>query len=253
MVAGLPGRTGILTEAMRRVVREQRLGFVATVCPDGTPNLSPKGTTAVWDGDHLVFADLRSPRTVANLRSNPAVEVNVVDPIARKGYRFKGTATVLTDGALLEELLGFYEHGEAPVWDARARIRQVVLVKVERALPLVSPAYDLGLTQEAIRTSSWDYFGSLRSRRAGGSTSPRFAADPPSAARCSLVVNPPRLCPSAPSCACARPLCLGTGRPAPRAGGVLVGAHHRVAFSFSRSFSRMASSALSPPNWLRHR
>ena len=33
---------------MKRVVEEQRLGFVATVSPDGTPNLSPKGTTAVW-------------------------------------------------------------------------------------------------------------------------------------------------------------------------------------------------------------
>jgi uncharacterized protein len=84
MTALLPERTGILTEDMRRVVREQRLGFVATVCPDGTPNLSPKGTTVVWDDEHLIFADLRSPRTVANLRSNPAVEVNVVDPVARR-------------------------------------------------------------------------------------------------------------------------------------------------------------------------
>jgi predicted pyridoxine 5'-phosphate oxidase superfamily flavin-nucleotide-binding protein len=40
---------GILTADMRRVVEQQRLGFVATVCPDGTPNLSPKGTTAGWD------------------------------------------------------------------------------------------------------------------------------------------------------------------------------------------------------------
>jgi predicted pyridoxine 5'-phosphate oxidase superfamily flavin-nucleotide-binding protein len=39
---------GILTNDMKRVVEQQRLGFVATVCPDGTPNLSPKGTTAVW-------------------------------------------------------------------------------------------------------------------------------------------------------------------------------------------------------------
>jgi len=52
---------GILTEDMKRLVSEQRLGFVATVCPDGTPNLSPKGTTAVWDDDHIVFADIRSP------------------------------------------------------------------------------------------------------------------------------------------------------------------------------------------------
>jgi uncharacterized protein len=40
---------GILTADMKRVVEQQRLGFVATVCSDGTPNLSPKGTTAVWN------------------------------------------------------------------------------------------------------------------------------------------------------------------------------------------------------------
>jgi predicted pyridoxine 5'-phosphate oxidase superfamily flavin-nucleotide-binding protein len=33
---------GILTPDMQRVIREQRLGFVATVRPDGGPNLSPK-------------------------------------------------------------------------------------------------------------------------------------------------------------------------------------------------------------------
>jgi len=37
----------VLNSDMKRLVERQRLGFVATVCPDGTPNLSPKGTTAV--------------------------------------------------------------------------------------------------------------------------------------------------------------------------------------------------------------
>ena len=53
---------GILTEDLKRLVSERRLGLVATVFPDGTPNLSPKGTTAVWADDHIVFADIRSPR-----------------------------------------------------------------------------------------------------------------------------------------------------------------------------------------------
>ena len=76
----------MLNEDMYRVVNEQRLGFVATVCPDGTPNLSPKGTVKVWDHDHLVFADLHSPHTVATIEAgNGAVEINVVDPIVRKG------------------------------------------------------------------------------------------------------------------------------------------------------------------------
>jgi general stress protein 26 len=93
---------------MKRVVREQRLGFVATVCPDGTPNLSPKGTTTVWDDDHLVFAHLYSPNTVENLRHNPAIEFNVVDVFSRKGYRFKGTAEVLTEGPLYERIMAMY-------------------------------------------------------------------------------------------------------------------------------------------------
>jgi len=42
---------GILSDDMKRVVRELRLGFVATVCRDDSPNLSPKGTVTVRDDD----------------------------------------------------------------------------------------------------------------------------------------------------------------------------------------------------------
>ena len=157
---------GILTEDMKRVVNEQRLGFVATVCPDGTPNLSPKGTTAVWDDDHIVFADIRSPATVANLRRNPSTEINVVDPIVRKGYRFKGVASVFTEGALFERILDFYR-AERNLDESRIRIRSVVLVKIEEALPVVSPAYDLGLSEEQVREKMQRYFDSLQRKAPG--------------------------------------------------------------------------------------
>ena len=129
---------GILTEDMKRVVREQRLGFVATVCQDGTPNLSPKGTTAVWDDDHIVFADIRSPATVSNLRRNPSTEINVVDPMVRKGYRFKGVASVVTEGALFERILDFYRR-ERNLDEGRTRISSFVLVKINEAMPLIFP------------------------------------------------------------------------------------------------------------------
>src|SRR4051794_10095167 len=139
---------GILTEDMRKVVDEE-LGFIATVCPDGTPNLSPKGSTAVWDDDHLVFADLRSPGTVANLRANPSIEINVVDQLSRTGYRFKGTAIVHTDGAIFERGVQFYEARGTVA--ARRRIRGIVIVAVERALPVTSPSYDVGATEVELR------------------------------------------------------------------------------------------------------
>ena len=148
---------GILTEDMKRVVLEQRLGFVATVCPDGTPNLSPKGTTTVWDDEHLVFADICSPGTMSNLQQNPAVEVNVVDPDMRKGYRFKGTAIVLTEGSQFDEIIAFYRQR-----GTQFPIRSIALIKVNRALPLVSPAYDFGATEDEVREHWQLYRDSLK-------------------------------------------------------------------------------------------
>jgi predicted pyridoxine 5'-phosphate oxidase superfamily flavin-nucleotide-binding protein len=133
---------------MQRVVLEQSLGFVATVCRDGTPNLSPKGTTTVFDAQHLMFADIVSPQTVANLASNPHVEVNVVDPILRKGYRFKGTAVVYDQGEMYER--GIAVLRERGSTTSRDRIRSIVIIEVTTAAPLVSPAYDVGATEEAV-------------------------------------------------------------------------------------------------------
>ena len=142
---------GILNDDMKRVVRQQRLGFIATVCPDGTPNLSPKGTAAVWDDDHLVFADLASPVTMENLRHNPAMEINVVDPYSRKGYRFKGAVTIIKDGDLFEEIKDAYMNGRRGVQKVELAANAYVVMKVERAAPLVSPGYNSGKTEAETR------------------------------------------------------------------------------------------------------
>ena len=145
-----------LTADMQRVLNEQRLGFVASVCEDGTPNLSPKGTTTVWDEEHIVFADICSPGTIANIRQHPIVEINVVDPVRRKGYRFKGTATIHQQGPIFEQGLAFYRQR-----GTMSPIRSIVLVQVERAIPLISPAYDQGKTEEEIRASWLQYWHML--------------------------------------------------------------------------------------------
>lgn len=137
---------------MQRLLLEQRLGFVATVTRDGRPNLSPKGTTTVLDEQHLMFADIASPGTVENLATNPNVEVNVVDPIVRKGYRFKGTATAHTDGAMFERGLAVLRERGSTL--PRERVRSIVVIEVTEATPLVSPAYDDG-TPEASIVERW--------------------------------------------------------------------------------------------------
>lgn len=65
----------MLTPDMKRIIEQQRLGFVATAAPDGTPNLSPKGTFVVLDNATIAFGEIRSPGTIRNLR---IIEVNFV-------------------------------------------------------------------------------------------------------------------------------------------------------------------------------
>jgi hypothetical protein len=51
----------MLTLDMKRLIEEQRLGFVATAAPDGTPNVSPKGTFVALDDRNIAFGKIRSP------------------------------------------------------------------------------------------------------------------------------------------------------------------------------------------------
>lgn len=137
----------ILTEEIQRLVRTQRLGFVATISPDGTPNLSPKGSLTVWDDQRLVFADVESPHTIRNLAGNPRVEVNVVDPFTRRGWRFRGQGAVLRSGDLYWKILEMYKTEGADI----RRVRAVVVIDVLQVAPLVSPVYLTGLTEDEIR------------------------------------------------------------------------------------------------------
>jgi predicted pyridoxine 5'-phosphate oxidase superfamily flavin-nucleotide-binding protein len=147
---------GILTKEIKEFVKQTRLGFVATVCPDGTPNLSPKGTTSIWGDDHLVFADIHSPGTVNNLLANPSIEINIVDVFTRKGYRFKGIAKVLSGGSLFDEIVTFYKNK-----GSKYTINNIVLIKVERIIPLLSPVYDTDMSENEVIKRWADYWGAI--------------------------------------------------------------------------------------------
>ena len=147
---------GAITQEIREFVNKVKLGFVATVSPDGTPNLSPKGTTIAWDEDHLAFADIHSPGTVTNLLNNPSIEINVVDIFTRKGYRFKGKGEVYSEGTIFESVVSYFR-------DAGSKhvIKNIVLVKVDRIIQLMSPAYDLNPSEAEI-TNRWiEYWNSI--------------------------------------------------------------------------------------------
>ncbi len=138
-----------LTQEIQDFVNKQRMGFVATIGPANKPNLSPKGTTIALDDNHLAFTGIRSDQTISNLEVNPNLEINVVDPIRRKGYRFQGTAKILSDGEEFEKILSHYR-----TLGVKSEVKAIVLVAIDVAKEIKSPLYDLGDTKQEI-VSEW--------------------------------------------------------------------------------------------------
>ena len=139
----------MLSTELQTFVNEWRLGYIATVGPDG-PNVSPKGTFQALDAMRIAFAEIRSPNTMANLAHDARVEVNMVDVFARKGARFRGTAMFHATGTDAAQAL-------APRWtelfgaDLMKLSSGFVIIDVTSAKPLTTPAYDVGATEKALR------------------------------------------------------------------------------------------------------
>ena len=140
-------------DEIKNFVNFEKLGYVATVSSDGNPNLSPKGTISILDDSRLVFANIRSPQTIRNLSQNPSIEINVIDPFSRMGYRFKGIATILSNGIDFEKILNHFEKK-----GIKSKISDIVVVDVKSFSEVTSPSYDLGQKKDDLVEKWKNYY-----------------------------------------------------------------------------------------------
>ena len=139
----------MLDTEMIRIIENNTAGMVATVNRDGTPSVSPKGTFVVVAPDTIAFGDIRSPGTVANLRRSPRFEVCFLDVLARKAVRVTGLAEVVARDTTPQEFTDRFEE----TWSEYLPLmKQIVIVKVQYAELILSPAYDLGYTEVQLRS-----------------------------------------------------------------------------------------------------
>lgn len=92
-----------LTEEAKRLIAMLNPALVATATGAGKPNVSAKGSLRILDDEHLIFSDVNSPRTVANLIENPQVSIICLDAATRKSCRVWGFAKVMDSGPLFDE------------------------------------------------------------------------------------------------------------------------------------------------------
>ncbi len=136
----------MINDKLKKLISHQKLGFIATISPDGMPNLSPRGTFTVLDDTTLFFANICSPQTMVNLSHNPYAEINFVDPLTRKGFRLKGKCTILQSGKKYDELISILRTN-----GIKSEIQEIVTITILSSTELISPLYDLGLSENEIK------------------------------------------------------------------------------------------------------
>lgn len=131
--------------------------------------MSPKGTLKVLDDRTLAFAEIASPQTLENIRQLPYLEVNVMDPFRRLGWRFRGRADIVDDPDLIH-LLGEGLGADYP-------IRHAVRINVEETRKLTSPIYWVTDLDEDDVIAIWEAKLGYQRRERGGPTVRNAAAN----------------------------------------------------------------------------
>ena len=124
-----------LPEPVRQWLDARSFPVVATVDPDGRPQLSL--VWAKYDGDDVLFSTLGTRRKGRNLTRDPSISMLIPNPETPNEYiELRGTATVTPDpgGSLIKELGLHYDGEEFQEPEERAARRVIVRITADHVV-----------------------------------------------------------------------------------------------------------------------
>ena len=124
-----------LPEGLIALLRQPSLCFLATVMPDGSPQVTQ--TWADTDGEHVVINSVRGHQKVTNVERDPRVAVNVCDASGpARYYAIRGQVTGITaDGGAehIEALAHRYLGTPYPWYGGRNQVRVILTIRRPRS------------------------------------------------------------------------------------------------------------------------
>ena len=143
---------------VRKYIESSVLCWLATSTPTGEPNVSPKEVFAAFGDNSIIIANIASPNTVKNIRSNKQVCISFIDVFVQKGYQIKGVASVIESGSPhyheMEQILLSMTEGKFP-------FKSITQIEIQRVKPIIAPKYILypETTEEQQIASALDTYG----------------------------------------------------------------------------------------------
>lgn len=123
-----------LPEGLIALLRQPSLCFLATVMPDGSPQV-----TQTWvdtDGEHVVINSVRDHQKVKNVERDPRVAVNVCDVSSpARYYAIRGRVIGITaEGGAehIEALAHRYLGIPYPWYGGRDQVRVILTIKADK-------------------------------------------------------------------------------------------------------------------------
>jgi uncharacterized protein len=128
----------MLNDQIKKYIENSVLCWLATSDRDNFPNVSPKEMFTNEGDKILLIAHIASPGSVANIKLNPKVCVSFIDIFVQKGYKIKGTATIIDDSkAQYKEKLALLHHKFGKVYP----IKSIINIDIENIKEIKAPSY----------------------------------------------------------------------------------------------------------------
>ncbi|MEX2238691.1 MAG: pyridoxamine 5'-phosphate oxidase family protein [Dehalococcoidia bacterium] len=136
-----------MKEAITSVPTDKTPCLIGTVSADGWPNISYRGSVAVYSDDSLSFWNRQRKDTVANVEAHPQVVIFYTNRERMAQWRFLGRARVVDDPVERERILSITPQVEL---DADPELKGVgVIVELERILDYQNNDVSAGAPQAA--------------------------------------------------------------------------------------------------------
>jgi PPOX class probable F420-dependent enzyme len=123
-----------LPDALLDLLRKPSTCYLATVMPDGSPQL-----TQTWvdtDGKHILINTVQTHQKTRNVQRDARVAVTVSDPtLPSRYFRIRGRVVdVTTDGARehIDELAHRYLGGPYPWFGGKDQVRILLTIEPDR-------------------------------------------------------------------------------------------------------------------------
>jgi PPOX class probable F420-dependent enzyme len=126
-------RTTVIPESHADLLEAQALAHIATLGPDGEPQVNPVWFD--WDGQHLMFSQTTTRQKVRNLERDNRIALSIVDP--ENPYRYleiRGTVVRVDpdpDKAFIDKMAQKYLGVEQYPWNQPNDERLIMVVKPE--------------------------------------------------------------------------------------------------------------------------